>query len=205
MSRKAKTTFCFWRASEFVVCWLCRQCSATTPFSPSSKTTFCLCGREKKESWLLRWAPFAINNTKPNISQFIQRFELWCLVVCWLAPSAFRCLQRAALPFNLITIQLKKSLLSAAAAGFAFIEKFSFHSTFQITAAALLHFIYLFINSKINSIQQPAVKPKVKLLDYGRGGKPLKQLHFNWIAHSQRAIQNEMKVCLLRSRRSINS
>ena len=31
-------------------------------------------------------------------------------------------------------------------------------------------------------------------------GKPLKQLHFNWIAHSQRAIQNEMKVCLLRSR-----
>ena len=44
----------------------------------------------------------------------------WIWLLNWLAClscSAIRCLQRAALPFNLITIQLKKSLLSAAAAG----------------------------------------------------------------------------------------
>ena len=48
--------FLQWEWKKTFIWWNGSTGSATTPFSPSSKTTFCLCGREKKESWLLRLA-----------------------------------------------------------------------------------------------------------------------------------------------------
>ena len=54
-------------------------------FSPSSPIIHLINSSFSSSTIKKNYSTNAINNTKPNISQFIQRHELWCLLVCWLA------------------------------------------------------------------------------------------------------------------------